>query len=277
MPLDPDRLLNLSIASRDVAYGDRDAMHYALAVGAGPDDLDLVYEKDIKVVPSFAQILGFDDSWFPSAGVDLASVVHGGLDIRFLSPLAPSGSVVVQTEVAGLTDKGEGRGGIIQQQTRLVQDGVEVSRSLSSLFVRGGGGFGGDRGIQAEVVRTPDSAPDVTCETVTTPNQALLFRLLGDRNPLHVDPPVARAAGFDGPILHGAATFGVACLTVLRHFCSGNPARLARFAARFTGPVYPGETLVFSFWRGKDGVMFRASAKERAAPVLDGGLAQLRV
>lgn len=276
MSLDPDRLLSLSIASREVVYRDREPIQYALAVGAGADELDLVYERDLKVIPSFVQILGFDDSWLAAGGVDLASVVHGGLDIRFEGGLAPSGAVTVETEIVGLSDKGAGRGGIIQLQTRLTQGGIAVSRSLSSLFVRGGGGFGGDRGVQPEAIRQPDTDADGECETPTTRNQALLFRLLGDRNPLHVDPQAARTAGFEAPILHGAATFGVACLTVLRRYCAGDPARLLRFAARFSGPLYPGETLVFSFWRTQGGAMFRARAKERASPVLDGGLAQFR-
>lgn len=276
MPLDPDLLMNLEIPARRVAYDDRQPMLYALAVGAGADDLDLVYEAHLKVIPSFAQMLAFDDTWLEAGRIDLARVVHGGLDIRFDGCFSPQGEAEVETSIAGLTDKGEGRGGIVLQEMRILQDGKPVATSLSSLFLRGGGGFGGSRGQEAETIRVPDGAPEAGCEVATARNQALLFRLLGDRNPLHADPEVARAAGFDAPILHGASTFGLACLTVLRRYCGGDPARLSRFAGRFTGPVYPGETLVFSFWPVEGGVLFRVRTKERGSPVLDGGLAQLR-
>lgn len=276
MSLDPDLILNLPMPARQVRYSDRDVMLYALAVGANAAELGFVYEAGLQVIPSYAQMLGFDDSWLKPAGIDLARVVHGGLDIRFHGVFAGEGEVEVQSRLVGLTDKGEGRGAIVNQETRLIQAGKPVSTSLSSLFLRGGGGFGGTRGVEAEQFRMPDSAPDAAIEVPTAANQAVLFRLLGDRNPLHVDPASARAAGFDAPILHGASTFGLACLTVIRRFCAGNPARLERFASRFTGPIYPGETLIFSFWPRDAGVMFRARTKERGTPVLDGGYAALR-
>ena len=279
-PLNTDLLLKLAIPTRQKRYCDSDVMQYALAIGAASDgaeaDLGFVYESRLKVIPSFAQMLGFDDSWLAAAGIELARVVHGGLDINFHGAFQPEGEVGVSTRVVGLTDKGSGRGGIVQQETRLEQHGKLVSTSLSSLFARSGGGFGGSTGVQADSVAVPDTPPDASMDIPTAYNQALLFRLLGDRNPLHVDPAAARAAGFDAPILHGASTFGLACLAVLRRFCGGNPDRLARFATRFTGPVYPGETLVFSFWDQGARIPFRARTKERDSPVLDGGLAEVR-
>ena len=276
MPLDPERLLGAKIPPRRKAYEDREPMLYALSVGARPDELRYVFERDLDVLPSFAQMVGFDDGWLEPCGVALEHVVHGSLDIAFDGVFAASGEADVETCIVGLTDKGAGRGGIIHQETRMAQAGATVATSLSSLFVRGGGGFGGDRGRQPEASAAPAREPDDTALVGTAANQAALFRLLGDRNPLHVDPEVARRAGFAGPILHGASTFGLACLTVLRDFCGGDPERLARFAARFTGPVYPGEALLFSFWREGETLRFRADASERGAAVLDSGLAVRR-
>lgn len=276
MPLDPERLLGAAIAPRRKSYDEREPMFYALAVGALRDELRYVYERDLAVIPSFAQMVGFNDAWLEPCGVALEHVVHGSLDIAFHGVFAPSGEADVETRIVGLTDKGAGRGGIVHQETRIAQAGAPVATSLSSLFVRGGGGFGGDRGVQPAAVTAPSREPDDTAIVETAANQAALFRLLGDRNPLHIDPEVARRAGFVGPILHGAATFGLACLAVLRGFCDGDPARLARFAARFSGPVYPGEALAFSFWRDGDTLRFRAEAPARGVTVLDSGLAERR-
>jgi acyl dehydratase len=156
------------------------------------------------------------------------------------------------------------------------QGDAKVCTSLSTLFVRGGGGFGGSVGDVAPAAASPDGPADLEIAVPTQPNQALLYRLLGDRNPLHADPSVARASGFEAPILHGACTFGIACATILRSFCELQPTRLARLAARFAGPLYPGETLVFSFWHDQDRLLFRAVAKERGTAVLDSGAAMLR-
>jgi acyl dehydratase len=276
MRLDPDRLMGLVIPTRTARWRDCDAMLYALAVGATKDDLSLIYEPGLKVLPSFAQMLGFDDDWLEQMGVDLASVVHGGLDMHFHAPFPAEGEVRIGTRIAGLTDKGEGRGGILHQEAWLSGPDGPYSTALSSLFVRGGGGFGGDRGDQPDHLKSPNRAPNATEAVATASNQAALFRLLGDRNPLHIDPEFAIAAGFPAPILHGAATFGFACLTTVKRFCDGDPARLKRFAARFTGPVFPGEKLQFDFWTTPDGLRFRATAPARTnAPVLDGGLAEL--
>lgn len=278
MPLDRDRLLSLDVPARRAAYTDRDVMLYALSVGlgAGEDDLPFVYERGLAVVPSFATVLAFDDSWLEAGGIDLATVVHGALDITFARPLAPAGTADVGFSIAGLADKGPGRGGIVLQEIVIDQDGAPAATVLSTLFARGGGGFGGSVGREAPAVALPDRPADETLRVPTDVRQALLFRLLGDRNPLHADPAVARAAGFDRPILHGACTFGIACATVLAHFCGHDPARLGRFAARFAGPLYPGETLAFSLWTMPDGVGFKAHAAERDTIVLDGGFAAVR-
>jgi acyl dehydratase len=275
--LDPARLLGLEFPARHLDYSDRDTLLYALSLGAGlGDDLSLVHEDGQRVVPTFGQILAFDDSWMAGAGVDLAKVVHGGLDVRFDIPLAASGSVEVRDKIIGLTDKGEGKAGIILQESSLFQAARRVLTFRSSLFVRGGGGFGGSIGEQLKFESLPEREADEIVEVSTRRDQALLFRLLGDRNPLHAIPDVARAAGFERPILHGAATFGLACLTVLQRFCADGPERLSRIAARFSGPLYPGETIVFSFWKTDTGVAFSGRTLQRGSPLLDGGRADIR-
>lgn len=282
MKLDPQRLLGLSIPTRSVVYEAREPMLYALAIGLAANsenraELAYAYEAALRVAPSFATILAFDDTWLERGGIDLARVVHGSLQLVFHDPLPASGEVGVATQIGGLTDKGEGRGGIVVQRMEIAAaDGRPLCTSLSTVFVRGAGGFGGSVGEQPVVHSAPDRAPDEEARVPTVSNQALIFRLLGDRNPLHADPDVAKAAGFARPILHGACTFGIACATVLRRYCDLDPARLASLEARFAGPLYPGETLRFRFWRDGDAVAFRAEAEERDALVLDNGYATLR-
>lgn len=276
MPLDRDRLMGLEIPSRRLRYDDRDTLLYALSLGAGlGTDLRLTQEDGQRVIPSFGQNLAFDDSWMDSAGIDLARVVHGGLELQFHAAFAPKAQVEVRSRIVGLTDKGEGKAAIIRHETGIFDDDRQIFTSSSSLFVRGSGGFGGSVGDQAARMVMPDGAPDSTAEVATRPDQALLFRLLGDRNPLHSRPEVARKAGFDRPILHGACTFGVACLTVLERYCGGVPERMTSFAARFSGPLYPGETLAFAFWETPDGIAFTANARDRDSPVLSDGRAGL--
>ncbi|WP_158537074.1 MaoC/PaaZ C-terminal domain-containing protein [Humitalea rosea] len=284
MPLDPTGLMALSIPTRNVAYADRDSLLYALAAGMGAGgeaaDLPFVWERgqgeqSQRVLPSMATMLAFDDSWLEAGKIALPQVVHGALDLRFFHPLAPSGAALAETAIIGLDDKGAGRGGLVFTETLLRQDGAVAASVLSTMFVRGAGGFGGAVGQGVTAAGVPETAPDAQSRVATALNQALFFRLLGDRNPLHVDPRLAREVGFERPILHGACTFAIACAEVLRRFCGHDPARLTRFAARFAGPLYPGETLAFSFWRVAGGIAFRAAAAERAAPVLDNGFAGL--
>ncbi len=276
MPLDPDRLSSHAFQARPVAYAARDAILYALSCGAGADgDLRFVHEARLRVLPSFGQTLCFDDSWIAECGIALSSVVHGGLDLRLHRPFAPAAELRVRSRIAGLTDKGEGRAGLIHQQSDVLDGEEVIFTSYSSLFVIGGGGFGGSRGMEAETIRVPQTPPDTTVRIATRPDAPLLFRLLGDLNPLHVLPEAAQRAGFDRPIMHGANTFGLVCHDLLTRFCAGEPGRLRRFAARFSGPLFPGEALSVAYWQAADGLRFTASAAGRDSPVLDGGLAEV--
>jgi acyl dehydratase len=279
MPIDAKGLMALRLPRRTVAYAGRDTLLYALAAGLGGTgtaaELAFVWERGQSVLPSMATVLAFDDSWLEGGGISLAQVVHGAIDLRLHRPLAPQGEAEVETRIVGLDDKGPGRGGLVFAETVLHQDGAPAASVLSTVFVRGGGGFGGAAGRVVTAAEVPAGPPDLEFRVPTAANQALLFRLLGDRNPLHVDPAAALQAGFDRPILHGACSFAIACAEVLRRFAGLDPARLARLATRFAGPVYPGETLAFALWGRGTSIAFRATTLERQAVVLDNGLAEL--
>lgn len=276
MSLNADRLMDLAIPARQLSYDDRETLLYALSLGAGlGDDPRLVQENGQRVIPSFGQTLAFDDSWMERAGIDLNMVVHGGLELTVDAPFAPAGDVEARARIVGLTDKGPGKAAIVHHETGIYRDGQRIFTSASNLFVRGGGGFGGSVGEEPRRQPPPEGTPKDSAKIPTRPDQALLFRLLGDRNPLHSQTDVAKKAGFERPILHGACTFGMACLAVLERYCDGAPERMKTFAARFSGPLYPGETLVFDFWETDSGVAFAANCKERAAPVLSDGRADL--
>lgn len=276
MALDPDKILSHPFATRRPAYEARDAILYALCCGAGRDgDLSLVHEDGLRVIPSFGQNLCFDDSWMPLSGVDLSRVVHGGLDLRMHRPFPASGQMEVRPRIAGLTDKGEGKAALILLETQVFDQGELVFTSLSNLFVMGGGGFGGSRGEAFEMIRTPEAEPNQKVQVKSREDGPLFFRLLGDLNPLHVFPEVAEKAGFPRPILHGANTFGIACADALSRYCDNDPARMKRFAARFSGPLFPGETLELSYWQDGETLRFAAKCAERGTPVLDGGLVEM--
>ena len=284
MTISARHLMGLTRPVRRVVLDPRTAMHYGLAVGmaaggsADERELRFVLETGLSPVPSLATVLGYDDSWIEPAGLDMRRIVHGAQKLRFLAPLRPDSELIVAFAIAGVVDKGAGRGTIIVQEARLddAATGAPVAVGHSSLFVRGIGG-GGSEGVDPRPHALPARVPDLVRVTPTSPNQALWFRLLGDLNPLHADPAVARAVGFDRPILHGACTYGIACATVLRTVCGLDPARLRAFEARFVGPVFPGEDLAFLLWQDGDVVSFRAIATARGAVVLDKGRAELAV
>lgn len=257
-----------------------DAILYALCCGAGggmadPDGLPFVFEEGQRIIPSFGQNLCFDDSWLESTGVDLSKVVHAGLDLRMHRPFTPGMKLVARPGIAGLADKGDGRPALILLQTDLLQGDEVIFTSLSNLFVMSGGGFGGSTGKAFDMVTLPDTPPELAPELRTRADGPLFFRLLGDLNPLHILPSVATEAGFERPIMHGANTFGIICHDVLTRFCASDPARMRRFTARFSGPLYPGETLQVGYWRDGNQILFNARAIERDKPVLDGGLAEI--
>jgi acyl dehydratase len=239
-----------------VGYDWRDCALYALGVGATAEELDLLYEgRGPKVLPTFAVIPLFRATRpaVAALGVPQTSIIHGEQRIVLHRPLAPKDTLSIEARVSAIYDKGEaGAVAVIESEARGA-DGAPAFRGRSSIFARGQGGFGGDRGPKAEEVSPPERAPDFAVTETTRPEQALLYRLSGDLNPLHADPDFARTAGFARPILHGLCTFGFAGRALVRGACGGDVARLRSFGVRFAGVVMPGDALTTEGWRLEGG------------------------
>jgi acyl dehydratase len=202
-------------------------------------------------------------------------VVHGEQALMLHKPLPATGTVRARERVLGVVDKGEGRGALIYTERRILdhETGEPVATLNSTSFARADGGFGGPTGPVREPHVLPRTTPDTVVEMPTFPQQALLYRLNADYNPLHSDPEVARKAGYPRPILHGLCTYGVAAHAVLKTYCGYDPARLKAFQVRFSAPVFPGETIAVEMWKVGETVSFRAFVRARDAKVVDNGRA----
>ncbi|MEJ2378859.1 MAG: MaoC/PaaZ C-terminal domain-containing protein [Pseudolabrys sp.] len=282
MPLDPDKLLALQIPDVEHAYGPRDCILYALGVGLGQDPTDedqlaFVYEKNLKVLPTFAAVQGYTAFFLrrPELSITWSHVVHGEHSVVLHKPVAPRGTVIGRSRIVDLIDKGPGKGALVYSERRIIDKaGGELLATINqTTFCRADGGFGGPKRETPPPHAMPERAPDLTCDLPTRPETALIYRLSGDINPLHADPEFARAAGFPRPILHGLATFGVAGHALLKSFCGYEPARLTSMAGRFSTPIYPGETIRTEMWRDGDVVSFRARVVERDAMAINNGKA----
>ncbi len=272
--LDVDRLLALAIPARLCSYTERDTMLYALGVGFGSDPMDrdelhFVYEEGLKAVPTQATTVAWDRSWVPASGIDWPKVVHGEQRITMDRALPPSGDVIATARVSEVLDKGTGA--LVRVETRLKDALTEawLGTTTTGFFVRGAGGFGAavDKGAARKPL--PGRRPDATHEAQTFGHQALLYRLSGDRNPHHASPAAAEAGGFPRPVLHGLCTYGLACRSVLRAFCNFEPACIAAFGARFSAPVFPGDTLRFDMWNDGDEVLLRGLCLQRGSVVIE--------
>ncbi|MCE2483090.1 MAG: MaoC family dehydratase N-terminal domain-containing protein [Alphaproteobacteria bacterium] len=284
MALDYDRLRNWEFADVEHAYGTTDTILYALGVGLGADPLDarqlrFVYEEDLLALPTMAVVLGAPGFWLKEqdTGVDWVRVLHGEQGLVLHRPLPPEGTAIGSTRVTGILDKGADKGALIYTEKVLIDkaSGETVATTTSTTFARGDGGFGGPTGPSPRPHPIPERAPDLACDLPTVPQAALIYRLSGDRNPLHADPEVARAAGFKAPILHGLCTLGAAGHALLKSCCDYDPARFRSLKLRFSAPVYPGETIRTEMWRDGAIVSFRSRALERDAVVLDNGRAEV--
>ncbi len=284
MALDAEKLLNLKIPGKQFSFSERDTMLYAIGVGFAQDPVDaselqFTFEKHLKAVPTMAAIIGWDRSWIPVTSLNWTMVVHGEEHLKIFRSLPTSGKFTITSRVTDVIDKGKDKGAILQIETTALDDDDPVFTRTSSFFARGDGGFSKaspSARPAAKITPAPDRAPDARIESPTAPNSALIYRLSGDRNPLHSDPAVAQAAGFSRPILHGLCSYGHACRAVLKAFCDYDVDRISSFDVRFSAPVYPGETLQIGLWREHNEVFFEASAKERNVQVLKNGHATLR-
>ncbi len=268
-------------------YSEKDSMLYALGVGFGMDPLDeselrFVYEDRLQAMPTMAVVLGYPGFWMkdPATGIDWQKLLHGEQRLSLHQPLPPAGEVVGRTRIKSITDKGVGKGAIVVVERTVsdAQSGALLATLEIVTFCRGDGGYssGGhpSDSLDAVPVIVPDRAPDAVCDLLTRPEMALVYRLSADPNPLHADPVVARAAGFDRPILHGLASYGVAARAILKTWCNYQPERLKSFNLRFTAPVYPGETIRTEMWRRGRQIFFRARVLERDLLVLNNGVAE---
>jgi acyl dehydratase len=277
-PLNHD-LIGKPLPPQRHEYTWRDAVLYALGVGARLDgELDYLYEgRGPRVLPTFAVVPSFRSlvDVCGRLGASPLAILHGEQTIRLVRPIPPSGAFETRAEVTGIYDKGKGALVVVRAATS-DERGEPVFENEFSLFVRGEGGFGGPRGPEARAVDIPARAPDFSESQATSPDQAALYRLSGDLNPLHIAPEAGLAAGFGRPILHGLCTYGFAGRAVVRHACGGDPGKLASFAARFSGVVFPGDTLVTSGWRDDGGRWAVQVAKPDGTLVLSHAVAEVR-
>ncbi len=287
--IDYDKLKNWRSPPVRHSYTAKDVMLYALGVGMGQDPLDrdelrYVYEHGLRVLPSMAAVLASPGFWVrdnPELGIDFVRLVHGEQTITLHQPLPVAATVMGETHVTRVVDKGEGKGALVYSEKRLTDEstGALLATTGSVTFCRGDGGFSGGRGGDAPAPplhATPATAPDVALEFVLRPEAAFIYRLSGDINPLHVDPDVAAKAGFPKPIMHGLGTYGVACRGLVKAFCEFDPARFKSVSARFSAPAYPGDTIVLECWRGASAgeVAFRVRVPARDVTVLSHGHAR---
>ncbi|MXW90884.1 MAG: 3-alpha,7-alpha,12-alpha-trihydroxy-5-beta-cholest-24-enoyl-CoA hydratase [Rhodospirillaceae bacterium] len=285
MVLDPQKIMDWPFEPVEQAYTERDTILYALGCGLGFDPLDeaqlrFVFEEpELLALPSMAAVLSPPGFWarHPDTGIDWVRILHGEQAMEIHRPLPAAARVVATTKVTDIVDKGPGKGALLfaERTVRDADSGENLATLRSTTFARGDGGCGGTTETAPPPHPVPDRAPDLVCDLPTAPNSALIYRLSGDPNPLHASPPVARAAGFDRPILHGLCSWGVAGHAILKSCCDYDPARLRAMALRFSAPVYPGETIRTEMWRDGAIVSFRARVAERDAVVLNNGRAEI--
>jgi acyl dehydratase len=283
MPFERDFLTSYVFPDSRQSYDVRDTMLYALGLGLGsrptdPAHLQFTYEKGLLALPTLAVVLAHPGFWAqnPELGIDWRRMLHGEQGLSVFRPVPAKAEVIGKSRITDVVDRGAGKGAMLYYERDVVDaaTGALIATSRQTLVCRGNGGFDG-----AGEVRRPDAASiparpaDHVTEVRTLPQMALIYRLSGDMNPLHADPEVARSAGFEAPILHGLATYGLGGLAVLEHACGFDPARLASFDIRFTSPVYPGETIRTELWVDGSVVAVRARAVERDKIVMDNGRA----
>lgn len=281
MPIDYDKVMALKNIGQKYSWTDREVMLYAYGIGMGADPLDqkelsFVNEgyytpRELKVVPTYASVAAWGSS-AGETGVNRLMVVDGERDITFHKPLPVQANITADSSILGVFDKGKDKGAVILRKTVLKNDkGEDLATLIASQFARGDGGFGGPSEGQPEPHTIPKRAPDMTVDISTRPDQALIYRLCGDRNPLHSDPEFAKKAGFDRPILHGMCTYGLSCRAVLQTYADYDPLAFRQHVTRFSAPVFPGETVSFDLWKDGNVISIEGRVKSRNVTVIRNG------
>jgi len=279
MPIDAEKLRRFAIPAGRQTIAPRDIALYALSVGMGRDPLDEAQldfvdpQRGPRMLPSMALVMAHPGFWLadPETGVDPATVLHADQRLEILTSLPNEGDVRSRTRVTRLIDKGLGKAALVLTETNLFTDNdICFARLERTTFIRNGGGFGGDRGETPAREAAPSEQPDVIVDLGTGREQALLYRLNGDLNPLHSDPATASAAGFAMPVLHGLCTMGIVTHALVRALCGYASDRLRFVTLRFVAPLFPGETVRTEIWN--DG-RFQARSLERDAVIVDQGRA----
>ncbi|MDX2356977.1 MaoC/PaaZ C-terminal domain-containing protein [Dietzia sp. PP-33] len=278
MPIDLSTALGAELPSQEFSWTASDVALYALGVGAAGDPMDtagLAYVDDSqpKVLPSFATVAATMNVTeaprvsFPGVEIDLAKVVHGSQSVELHRPIPADGTAVTTTRIAEIQDKGSAAV-IIQESETVSAEGEKLWTSRSGIFAKGEGGFGGERGT-SEKVEYPEREADHTIEVASLPQQALIYRLCGDRNPLHSDPAFAEAAGFPRPILHGLCSYGMVLRAVVDEVLDGDVERVRGYGVTFGGVFFPGETMRIRVWEDGSRLLVAATSADRDdAPVL---------
>jgi acyl dehydratase len=266
--------LGIELPPMSFEYDDRDVMLYAVGVGAS--ELDFVFERNLKVLPTFAVIPGFPAMMGLAATVEINPVmlVHGEQRIKLHKPIPPKGKLTTAGKVTGVYDKGKGALLVVEAETK-DDKGEVLFANTAGVFVRGAGDFGGERGPEAGN-KAPERAPDKSVEMQTLPIQAMIYRLSGDRNPLHIDPAFAKMAGYDTPILHGLCTYGHVGRAVLSEYCDNDPARLTGLEVRFSRVVFPGDSITTEMWDEGGGRIVLQAKTQRGDVVISNAAATVK-
>jgi acyl dehydratase len=283
MALSYDAALVLPPVEVTQAYTERDTILYALGIGLGADPLDktelaYVYERgDLKVLPTMPVAMAFKSLREMNLGIDYSKLVHGEQSLKIHRPMPTKGVVLGRSRVVDVIDRGKEKGALVLIEREITDETIgELLATVGMTGIcRGDGGFGGPDRPMPPVHALPQRAADIVLELPTSSRAALIYRLSGDYNPLHIDPAAASAAGFERPILHGLATFGMVGWAVIKGLLGGRPEKLMEVAGRFSSPVYPGDTLRVELWRDGNIASARASAIERGNVVFNNGRAVL--
>ena len=284
MPINLDSVMSASIPTCEHEWKRDDVILYHLGLGAGADwlntkELGYTYEKDLRVLPSYAVIPPYQTAGQVIAldGMDFSphKTVHGEHEIILNGPIPTKGKVITSTRVEGVYDKGSGALVIIENESRLEGQTDVLFVNRWSLFIRGEEGFGADPNARPAAT-PPEREPDYVVESPVLPQLAQIYRLSGDKVTMHVDPDIAKQAGFETPLLHGLCTFGIVCKAVVDHALDFDVNALHSFRGRFAKPVFPGETIVTKIWREGDGVIVHADSKERGVPVFSNAACEFK-